>query len=282
MADLARLFESYACCTGTPPPTSDDPNTQTFTAQDGDSCAALLARPHPDHLRHYEIVFYHAIGARADLLLRQLLQSTLPTLQADAAQIVTTFRPVRPTWDLRYWGFEPLDRLRMVRDLTTFNAPEPLVADEYFIAPLREAYVDDLVHPFITANAGTVEQHLFPISPERARTLLRTFAASAHADTDEVSFVVLHSGTPVGALLARRPSPERGDLWQIFVAPEHQGRGLGRALLLTALRALKAHGAREAEVESARHLPAYFLLRWLGFEEMETIPLRFWLRVMHT
>jgi len=244
--------------------------------------AALITCSIPDFPHHYELHFYHAIGEHADTLMRHVIDEALATLQTEAAQIVTTFRPVRAEWDMRHWGFEPLDRLRMVRDLATFYASEPLVADEYFIAPLRDAYIDDLVRPFITANAGTVEQRLFPLSAARARTLLHDFVATARQDNEQASFAVLHSGTPVGALLARRPTPERGELWQIFVAPEHQGHGLGRALLLTALRTLKAQGAREAEVESARHLPAYFLLRWLGFEEASTIPLRFWLRVMNT
>nr|WP_290669979.1 GNAT family N-acetyltransferase [Ardenticatena sp.] len=282
MSEYERLLTSYACCTGTHPMLPDAEHARTFHTQADDSEAVLIATPSLERAHQFEIIFYHAVGPRADALMRRLFHTALPTLQADATQLVTTFRPVQAAWDLRHWGFEPLDRLRMVRNLTTFHAPEPLVADEYFIAPLRDAYVDDLVRPFITANAGTVEHHLFAMSPERARTHLRTFATSMHTSNNQVSFVVLHSGTPVGALLARRPTPERGELWQIFVAPEHQGRGLGRALLLTALRALKEQGAREAEVESARHLPAYFLLRWLGFEDVSTIPLRFWLKVMST
>ena len=55
--------------------------------------------------------------------------------------------------------------------------------------------------------------------------------------------------------------PREGELFLLFVHPEHAGRGVGRALLAAAHEALRAAGCREAFLythqENARALAVY-------------------------
>lgn len=228
------------------------------------------------------IRFYHAVGPNADSRMQNLLDTVLPRLQGRTSRIVSRFQPARDAWDLTNWNFDELERLEMALDVTQFSARTPLLPDGYILRPLVPAHIPDLIVPRISANAGTVEQQLYPVTRERAEQLLRGYAAGTITPAVDraATLTALHSGTPIGAILVQRPSSDVGRLVDIFVAPEHQGQGIGRALLIAALRALKQDDATQAQVETRRQLPAYHLLRQLGFAKTGRYPLRFWLSVM--
>lgn len=228
------------------------------------------------------IRFYHAVEPDADTRMQTLLEATLPQLQQRSSRIVSRFQPARDAWSLTNWGFDELERLEMVLDLAQFKERMPLLPDGYILRPLVPAHVSELIIPRISANAGTVEQQLNPVTRERAERILTGYAAGTITPPvdEDATLTAVHSGTPIGAILVQRPSYDLGRLLDIFVAPEHQGQGIGRALLVAALRALKQGGALHAQVETRRQLPAYHLLRQLGFTEMNRYPVRFWLSVM--
>ncbi|HBY95324.1 MAG TPA: hypothetical protein DEP84_15460, partial [Chloroflexi bacterium] len=178
--------------------------------------------------------------------------------------------------------FDRLERLTMARDLAAFAAPAPLLPNGYLATPLVPAHVPDLVRPALSANAGTIDNQLLPVSPEDVERRLADFAAGTieGPPVDRgASLTMLFTGTPIGAILVRRCSPSLGLLDDIFIAPEHQGRGLGHSLILLVLRTLRADGAERVEVETARHLGAYHLLRRLGFTAVAERPVYFWLRL---
>lgn len=228
------------------------------------------------------IRFYHAVEPDANTRMQMLLDAALPQFQQRASRIVSRFQPARDTWSLTNWGFDELERIEMELDLTRFTERMPLLPDGYMLRPLVPAHVPWLVMPRISANAGTVEQQLNPLTRERAEQLLTGYAAGTITPIvdKDATLTAVHSGTPIGAILVLRPSDDVGRLFDIFVAPEHQGQGIGRALLVAALRALKQAGAARAQVETRRQLPAYHLLRQLGFTETNRYPVRFWLSVM--
>lgn len=248
---------------------------------DAGTVAVLLSEEDPETAA-VTVRFYHALAPDADARLNRLFDVVLPELQKIASRIVSWFQPARSDWVLTHRGFDELERLHMTLDLAQFRARVPLLPDGYIIRPLKPAHVPELVLPRISANAGTLEHQLFPTSRERAEHLLRGYAEGSvtPAVDDAATLTVLHTGTPIGAILVQRPDETTGQLVDIFVAPEHQGQGIGRGLLISALRALKQGGATRANVETRRQLPAYHLLRQLGFVETHREPVRFWLPVM--
>jgi len=84
--------------------------------------------------------------------------------------------------------------------------------------------------------------------------------------------VALTGGKPVGVcalLVSDRPGC-RFELGKMGVAPEAQGRGIGRALCLAALETARRHGARKVYLESNTILePAIRLYRSLGFRDVD-------------
>jgi ribosomal protein S18 acetylase RimI-like enzyme len=81
----------------------------------------------------------------------------------------------------------------------------------------------------------------------------------------------------VGYVLAGVASDGRGRIGELGVAPAHQRRGLGRALLTAAVRSLAAAGAREVQLTVwAGNAPAQALYRSLGFEAMQAQSVYVW------
>ncbi|HYN86962.1 MAG TPA: GNAT family N-acetyltransferase [Ardenticatenaceae bacterium] len=244
----------------------------------GRAVAALVYRRPREPRDPALILFFHALTEEAG---RRLLEKALPTLMRSADRIITTIPLAHPAWDLTQWGFDRLERLTMERDLASFSAPPPLLPDGYLAAALVPAHVPDLVLPARSANAGTIDNQLMPASREDVEQMLAAFASGEVAGVPvdrSGSLTMLFVGTPVGVILAQRPSRQTGFLKDIFVAPEHQGQGLGRALIVLALHAFKADGAARVEVETGPSLAAYHLLRRLGFKALAERPLYFWLR----
>lgn len=284
---IAPLIDAYAADVTEP---ADDVITSVQQSEaagytlvaEGDAVVAAIIVDEDAETGATTIHFYHAITPDADTRMQMLLDRVLPRLQERTSRIVSRFQPARDAWALTNWGFDELERLEMVLDLTRFTERMPLLPDGYILRPLVPAHVPELIIPRISANAGTVEQQLNPLTRERAEQILTGYAAGTVTPTvdEDATLTAVHSGTPIGAILVQRPSDDLGRLIDIFVAPEHQGQGIGRALLIAALRALKEDGAAHAQVETRRQLPAYHLLRQLGFTEMNRYPVRFWLSVM--
>lgn len=284
---IAPLIEAYAADVKEP---ADDIVTSVAQGKaagyalivESDTSVAAIIADEDAETGTTTVRFYHAVGPNADSRMQTLLDSVLPRVQRRTSRIVSRFQPARDAWSLTNWGFDELERLEMTLDLTKFTERMPLLPDGYILRPLVPAHVPELIVPRISANAGTVEQQLSPVTRERAERVLSDYAAGTVTPTvdKDATLTAVHSGTPIGAILVQRPSDDLGRLIDIFVAPEHQGQGIGRALLIAALRALKHGGAVHAQVETRRQLPAYHLLRQLGFTEMSRHPVRFWLSVM--
>jgi ribosomal protein S18 acetylase RimI-like enzyme len=75
--------------------------------------------------------------------------------------------------------------------------------------------------------------------------------------------VAVRDGALVGLLESDRPDPARAVVWKLYVAPEAQGAGVGRALVE---RYLAASGAPEVGVEhDERNTAAAAFFEALGF-----------------
>ncbi|MEB3330226.1 MAG: GNAT family N-acetyltransferase [Candidatus Sericytochromatia bacterium] len=98
------------------------------------------------------------------------------------------------------------------------------------------------------ANAGTVSGLVLcaPQVPTRSgiRDHVRSLASEGGALMREASFVLREAGVALGAVVVTR-SEQGPVLYELAVAPEARGRGLGRVLVRAAQRALRAAGHAE-------------------------------------
>lgn len=92
---------------------------------------------------------------------------------------------------------------------------------------------------------------------------------AALARPDDLLFAVAE-GRPVGAIWHEMLSVEIGRVEPLGVGREHQGRGIGRRLLLAALADLHHRGAREVQIGVWRgNQAAMTLYKSLGFAEID-------------
>lgn len=92
--------------------------------------------------------------------------------------------------------------------------------------------------------------------------------ASALARPEDLLFAEV-GGKPVGVVWHETLPDDRGQVEPLGVAPEWQGRGLGRRLLLVALHDLRRRGAKVIEIGLWRdNTAAYNLYSSLGFAEV--------------
>jgi ribosomal protein S18 acetylase RimI-like enzyme len=84
---------------------------------------------------------------------------------------------------------------------------------------------------------------------------------------------------PVGVLIASRLARANGHVCQVSVAPEGQGRGVGAALMVTALRAFRAQGLESATLSvTVANERAHRLYERLGFRVHREFGAHAWAR----
>lgn len=130
------------------------------------------------------------------------------------------------------------------------------------------AYEPRFKRAFYDLNKAWIDQY-FAMEPKDHETL-------GHPERSILEpgghiLVALAGGKPVGVcalIVSDRPGC-RFELGKMGVDPRFQGRGIGRALCLTALETARRHGAEKVYLESNTILePAIALYRSLGFREV--------------
>jgi GNAT superfamily N-acetyltransferase len=124
-----------------------------------------------------------------------------------------------------------------------------------FVRWHRERHVEDarLIDSYFNAAAFEEELALLPgkYGPPRGRLLLATVG-----------------GRPAGCVALREVSADACEMKRMFVHPELQGKGIGRALGEEVIRAAREIGYRSMLLDtSARQAEAQTLYRRLGFRE---------------
>ncbi len=88
--------------------------------------------------------------------------------------------------------------------------------------------------------------------------------------TYEFLLLAKHMGKPVGAVALKKHSDETCEMKRLYVLPEAQGTGAGKALCDLLLSEAKAAGFQTMLLDSLRRLePAVALYKKLGFKEIE-------------
>lgn len=175
------------------------------------------------------------------LLLRWLMERERERGHAMHRQYVAAANQTAPIL-LAAHGFKlARSNHRMVASL---QAPlKPVLPPE---VTLRPPQAEDLeaIHALdaraFAADPGYVEESL---------TRLREEHFEAHDAAPDLSRLALTGDRVVGFLLARRRSTESvGYVDVLAVDPDHQGRGIGRALLLNSFAAFATDGLKEAQL----------------------------------
>jgi ribosomal-protein-alanine N-acetyltransferase len=135
---------------------------------------------------------------------------------------------------------------------------------------IRRAEVED-IPKVITVNLLTLPEHYTDFF---YHDLLRGFPEGflvAERDDEIVGYIMcrLEFGfSNLGINIVRK-----GHIVSVAVMPEHRKRGLGRALLEEAMKAMKDKGCKEVFLEvRVSNLPAITLYEKMGYMEVRKIP----------
>jgi ribosomal protein S18 acetylase RimI-like enzyme len=168
-------------------------------------------------------------------------------------------------------GFMEIERQEMSLDLAhpPPNVPPPL---GYQLVSWHPRYRDAVAEVMWQANHGLPDALIYPAlqTVEGCRDLVAKIATGRWGRfLAGASPVALDAdGIVVGLLLAGRIARGTGYVLEVAVLPEHQGAGLGKALVALCLARCQATGLSKASLAVSRHnAPAMGLYHKLGFEE---------------
>jgi ribosomal protein S18 acetylase RimI-like enzyme len=180
-------------------------------------------------------------------------------------------------------GFAGRARHYMRRELGEPLPPDALVPAGVTLRPLRR---DDL------AAAAEIIYRSHVGSPDAALNLTYSTPATCRAFVDtlvvrsgcgrfdpEASRLAEASWGPVGVLIASRLARTNGHVCQVSVPPEVQARGIGAALMTTALRAFRHQGLASATLSvTIGNDRAHRLYEVLGFRVQREFGAHAWAR----
>jgi ribosomal protein S18 acetylase RimI-like enzyme len=172
----------------------------------------------------------------------------------------------------------------MRRDL----AP-PLPASEVPLPPgvaLRPLRRDDLkaaAEIIFRSHVGSVDAalNLTYSTPATCRAFVDTLVVRSGCGRFDAEASRLAEGPwgPIGVLIASRLAQANGHVCQVSVAPEVQGRGLGAALVSTALGAFREQGLASATLSvTVDNERAHRLYELLGFRVLRAFGAHAWAR----
>jgi len=240
-----------------------------WSARDGRGVVQLLLAAPPDR----------------ELVAGALLEAAVPALaNAGARQIVHPLRQAEPEPFRRAFaraGFAEV-RVEKLTHERPAAVPVPAVPDGYCLADWQESYADEVAGIFQMLPRDPSDAILWPdlATPAGALDLVRTLAGEASfvATPDFRSLQDFGSLLPiVGYVLAQRCRDGSGRIGELGVAPAHQGRGLGKALLTAAMHALARAGAASVWLTVlASNAPAAGLYASLGFRPTDEQSVFLW------
>ncbi|MEX0701976.1 MAG: N-acetyltransferase [Planctomycetales bacterium] len=169
-------------------------------------------------------------------------------------------------------------RLRMEIGLAEARLPEPELPEGYLWHPWHPALLDRHARVKRASFAGEIDSRVFRSLRDFAgcRKLMRSIVDNEAFFPQATWLIGFDAGRgrprDCGTIQGLALAGGLGSVQNVGIVPEHRGRGLGRALVLKALRAFRAARLRAAylEVTADNHL-AIDLYRSLGFRLVKTI-----------
>jgi ribosomal protein S18 acetylase RimI-like enzyme len=223
----------------------------------------------------------HRGQGQEEVLLDQVLAEAQSNPDNERVECQTLFATA-PGVDDRFAraGFESRLRHYLLRNLS-----EPLAA------PSRSQRLRPLTRDDLAAAAQIIHRshegsldaalNMTYATPSLCRGFVDTLvlrAGCGRFDAD-ASFLAEGPRGPVGVVLASQLSRTNGHVCQVSVLPEAQGRGVGKALVLSALHAFKREGFESASLSvTVDNERAYELYTYLGFRLRKAFAAHAWLR----
>lgn len=216
-----------------------------------------------------------------EALLSAVLEDALSDAENTRVECQTLFSTARAADDgFARAGFRSLPRHYLVRELKD-EIPDGRPAFE--LRPVRKDDLSRAADLIYESHRGSLDAalNLTYGTPAHCRSFVDTLALRAGCGSfdSEASRVAEGSGGPIGVLLASRLSGRAGHICQVSVLPEAQGKGLGTALVVAALRAFRRQGHRSASLSvTVGNSPAYRLYERLGFKLRKAFGAHAWVR----
>ncbi|MHB9109997.1 MAG: GNAT family N-acetyltransferase [Armatimonadota bacterium] len=169
-------------------------------------------------------------------------------------------------------GFECHWRKRMGVELDHWSAPLRVPAG-YRLAPWNIRELDAAALVVYAANRDTLDSRLyasfFGTSTQDCRHGLLSILAGKYGPVHPQATLCAFAGPElVGLNLVISNSQSMASVIEISVSPAHQGKGLGRAMMIGSLQALKEERYERVELAVTEgNLPAIHLYDSLGFIE---------------
>lgn len=174
-------------------------------------------------------------------------------------------------------GFQRLERSYMLAEVAPDDA-EPAQMSDITIRPWKKADSSQAVRVIHRSYHGTHDSRInSQYRTEQGCAELLTILTDHIWCGDFLPLVsrvaVRPSGSIVGVLLASRVSRGVGHLGQISVHPAHQGRGIGRRMIASAVSELRNRGFKFASLAvTTANANAFHLYQTCGFETIHTFP----------
>jgi ribosomal protein S18 acetylase RimI-like enzyme len=181
-------------------------------------------------------------------------------------------------------GFENRPRLYMRLDLRRgFPAGEARLPAGFRLRSVRRSDLHAAAEIVYRSHVGSIDAalNLTYATPSACRTFVDTLVLRAGCGRfdPEASRLIEGPRGPAGILLASRLARTNAHVCQVSVVPEAQGRGLGLALMLVALRSFDRQGLATATLSvTAMNERARRLYALLGFQVWREFAAHAWLR----
>jgi len=265
-----------------------------FAAWAGERFSRMTAREHGavalEDGRMLGVIFFEVTDRSIDITFPWL---ALPDRELASDLILASLRVIGEQWpavsDIRIErqllpespdivavtdaGFECHWRRRMSLELNTWSEPLRSPAG-YRLAPWNIRELDAAAEIVHAANRDTLDARLyasfFGSKSLDCRHGLLSILAGKYGSIHPRATLCAFKGTElVGLNLIISNSATQASIIEISVAPAHQQRGLGRALMIGSLRALKDDNCERAELAvTESNFSAIRLYESLGFNEV--------------
>jgi ribosomal protein S18 acetylase RimI-like enzyme len=215
----------------------------------------------------------------------QLLEDVIADAQAapgnERVECQTLFSTA-PDADRRFLkaGFKSRRRHYLVRPL---DRPIEVVTPPVALRPVRREDLWAVAEVIYRSHHGSLDAalNLTYATPAYCRGFVETLVLRAGCGRfdAEASFIADGPRGPIGVLLASHLSRSNGHICQVSVSPEAQGKGLGSALMMAALRAFRGQGLQTASLSvTVENHRAYDLYLRLGFGVRKEFAAHAWVR----
>ena len=177
--------------------------------------------------------------------------------------------------DLKKIGFMIFPRAQMMLDLTgDFNTPITIPTD-YQLVPFAKEQVDDIMEIMKAANAeGHSDYYIYPEMGDVTicRKVFGSFS-NDFADFDKaLNPQIVFNRKIIGMSFVMATNPETAFIAEISVHPEHQRKGLGKALMNSIIENCRKKGIKRLGLAvTIDNSGAFHLYEKIGFKETKKV-----------